>query len=207
MDLQAKPAPSALTPNTLDNLNLKPIPRYAPMESPLLAPGGRRAMPSPGLATLKEAFDVTYAVHRMEEEGNRRRAYNGPGGAGRAGFLQGLNEEDEDEDVETSRRKYGAEVAKAIEDKRREVQDPNRKRTVQSAAEQQAAAQNYQGWGGANRREAEAALYDGRAGPRDRGGNKSNKKAGFELTLDKATLLGRRKNPLPEGAPSPMQIG
>lgn len=163
-------------------------------------------MPSPGLATLKEAFDVTYAVHRMEEEGNRRRAYNGPGGAGRAGFLQGLNEEDEDEDVETSRRKYGAEVAKAIEDKRREVQDPNRKKTVQSAAEQQAAAQNYQGWGGANRREAEAALYDGRAGPRDRGGSKA-KKQGFELTLDKATLLGRRKNPLPEGAPSPMQIG
>ncbi|GAA5896910.1 serine/threonine-protein kinase [Sporobolomyces salmoneus] len=207
---KAKPAPSAVTPNTLDRLapNLKPIPRYAPMESPLLAPGGRRAMPSPGLATLKEAFDVTYAVHRMEEEGNRRRAYNGPGGAGRAGFLGGLNEEDEDddEDIETSRRKYGAEVAKAIEDKRREVQDPNRKRTVQTAAEQQAAAQNYQGWGGANRKEAEAALYDGRAGPRDRGGNKA-KKQGFELTLDKATLLGRRKNPLPEGAPSPMQIG
>ncbi|GAA6064346.1 hypothetical protein JCM10212_004672 [Sporobolomyces blumeae] len=205
---KAKPAPSAVTPNTLESLapGLKPIPRYAPMESPLLAPGGRRAMPSPGLATLKEAFDVTYAVHRMEEEGNRRRAYNGPGGAGRAGFLQGLNEEEEDEDVEATRRKYGAEVSKAIEDKRREVQDPNRKRVVQTAAEQQAAAQNYQGWGGANRREAEAALYDGRAGPRDRGG-KSSKKQGFELTLDKATLLGRRKNPLPDGPPTPMQIG
>jgi hypothetical protein len=40
----------------------------------------------------------------MEEEGARRRAYKGRGGAGRAGFLAGLNEDDEDvSDEETSR--------------------------------------------------------------------------------------------------------
>jgi serine/threonine-protein kinase RCK2 len=55
---------------------------------------------SPGLATLKEAFDITYAVHRMEEEGARRRKYNGRGGAGPRGFLGGLNEDDEDDEVE-----------------------------------------------------------------------------------------------------------
>ncbi|KAF8996279.1 Pkinase-domain-containing protein [Hymenopellis radicata] len=76
----------------------------APLDSPLLsaARGGRVEGRSPGLATLKEAFDITYAVHRMEEEGARRRKYKGRGGAGARGFLSGLNEdeeEDEDEDV------------------------------------------------------------------------------------------------------------
>lgn len=52
------------------------------------------------MATLKEAFDITYAVHRMEEEGARRRKYNGRGGAGPRGFLGGLNEDDEDDDGE-----------------------------------------------------------------------------------------------------------
>jgi hypothetical protein len=33
----------------------------------------------------------------MEEEGARRRKYNGRGGAGARGFLTGLNEEDEDD--------------------------------------------------------------------------------------------------------------
>ncbi|GJN91494.1 hypothetical protein Rhopal_004517-T1 [Rhodotorula paludigena] len=211
---KAKPAPSAVTPGTMDSLNLKPVPRYMPMDSPLLAPGGRRAMPSPGVATLKEAFDVTYAVHRMEEEGKQRqRAYNGPGGAGRAGFLQGLNEAEEDEaeeaDLEATKRRYGAEVSKAIEDKRREVQDPNRQRQPpQTAEEQQRAAQNYQGWGGADRRQAEAVLYDsGRAGTRDRGTRGRKHGGGFELSLNQATLLGRRKGPLaPEALPSPMRI-
>ncbi|KAI5829833.1 Pkinase-domain-containing protein [Schizophyllum commune Tattone D] len=70
------------------------------LDSPLLsaARGGRPEGRSPGVATLKEAFDITYAVHRMEEEGARRRKYNGPGGAGARGFLGGLNEDDETED-------------------------------------------------------------------------------------------------------------
>lgn len=172
-----------------------------PHDSPLLSSVNRRAMPSPGVASLKEAFDVTYAVHRMEEEGARRRAYNGPGGAGRAGFLHGLNEEDdeEEEDVEANRRRYGAEVSKAIEDKRRQVQD--------STVPSEEVTGTYQGWGGADRKMAEAALYDGRAGPRDRG-RREGKKAGFELKLDKATLLGRRKGPLLELPPgSPMNVG
>ncbi|CDO74116.1 hypothetical protein BN946_scf185043.g166 [Trametes cinnabarina] len=57
-----------------------PLPRIrAPLDSPLLADarGGVREARSPGLATLKEAFDITYAVHRMEEEGARRRAQKG----------------------------------------------------------------------------------------------------------------------------------
>lgn len=69
----------------------------APLDSPLLvdARGGARDARSPGLASLKEAFDITYAVHRMEEEGARKRAQKG--GANR-GFLQNLNESDEEDD-------------------------------------------------------------------------------------------------------------
>jgi serine/threonine-protein kinase RCK2 len=84
----------------------EPTPRaeVRPMDSPLLhAVRGGRDGRSPGLASLKEAFDITYAVHRMEEEGARRRAYKGRGGAGRAGLLFGLNEDDEDlSDEETT---------------------------------------------------------------------------------------------------------
>ncbi|GLB33640.1 putative serine/Threonine protein kinases, catalytic domain [Lyophyllum shimeji] len=73
-----------------------------PLDSPLLsaARGGRaHEGRSPGLATLKEAFDITYAVHRMEEEGARRRKYMGPSSAGPRGHLGGLNEEDDEDDV------------------------------------------------------------------------------------------------------------
>jgi len=139
----AEPAPPPL-----------PTPRadIHPLDSPLLhaARGGRDGR-SPGIASLKEAFDITYAVHRMEEEGARRRAYNGRGGAGQAGFLAGLNEDDED----------------APDD---EVPAP----------QPQAQRQQYPS------REA----YDGRAGQRD-----APRRHGkpFELSIDGATLLGRRQ--------------
>ncbi|KAG8990747.1 hypothetical protein FRB90_001629, partial [Tulasnella sp. 427] len=45
-----------------------PAIRTAAYDSPMLAPPGARDGRSPGVAHLKEAFDVTYAVHRMEEE-------------------------------------------------------------------------------------------------------------------------------------------
>ena len=117
-----------------------------PIDSPLLysARGGRDGR-SPGLATLKEAFDITYAVHRMEEEGARRRAYKGRGGAGMAGLLGGLNEDDEDEDDDH----------------------------VEGTAV-----------------EPSKEIYDGRAGQRD--APRRSNRAGFELKLDGATLLGRR---------------
>ncbi|OJT13392.1 Serine/threonine-protein kinase srk1 [Trametes pubescens] len=85
----AAPAPTQATPFS----RLR-----APLDSPLLADarGGIREARSPGVAQLKEAFDITYAVHRMEEEGARRRAQKG--GANR-GFLQNLNESDEEEDI------------------------------------------------------------------------------------------------------------
>jgi len=167
-----------------------------PMDSPLLQEarmGSRAPMRSPGVAVLREAFDVTYAVHRMAEEGDRRRAYNGPGGSGARGFLTGLNEDEEDDDeidIEATKRKYGAGVASVV------AQQAAKDQAMAAAGKTAPITQNYQGWGGANRKEAESALYSGRAGARDRGGRK-----GFELSMDSTSLLNKRKK---AGGPSPL---
>ena len=126
-----------------------------PLDSPLLhsVRGGRDGR-SPGLASLKEAFDVSYAVHRMEEEGARRRAYKGRGGAGLSGFLANLNEDDEDLSDE-------------------DVDVPSQSQGQQKQPQPQS-----------------QELYDGRAGQRDT--QRRHGKA-FELSIDGATLLGRRQ--------------
>ncbi|KAF8665718.1 hypothetical protein AX16_000168 [Volvariella volvacea WC 439] len=85
-------------------------PGSRPLDSPLLSAirGGRaHEGRSPGVATLKEAFDITYAVHRMEEEGARRRKYRG---AGNRGFLQGLNEDEEDDEQDTNSERFATAV-------------------------------------------------------------------------------------------------
>lgn len=166
-----------------------------PLDSPLLASvrGGARDDRSPGLATLKEAFDVTYAVHRAEEEGARRRR----GGAAN-GFLHNLNEEDEDEeDTETITRKYGAEVGRAVDERRNQQASE----AAQQPAKQQQ-QQQYSGSGGADKRQAESELYQGgRAGPRDQGTTKRRNGGGFDLDMNNATLLGRRHKRTVEPSP------
>lgn len=195
-----QPPPQTIATQHAEHLQ-PPSKAPMPLDSPLLQsvrnPAGREGR-SPGVASLKEAFDVTYAVHRMEEEGARRRAYNGPGGAGTRGFLGGLNEDDEEDEekheVAEARAKHGDSVAQQLADRR------NHDVTVKAKAEQSKQPQQYQGSGGADRRQAEAALYDGRAGQRDRGGGKNGKSrsGAFELDMGQATLLGRRgKKPSP----------
>lgn len=185
----------------------KSKPAAAPLDSPLLASlrAANKEGRSPGIGALKEAFDVTYAVHRMEEEGARRRAYNGPGGAGTRGFLHGLNEEDEGEgdderQLEEARRKHGEAVARQIES--------HRARAAANAAAgiKEPSVTHYVGRGGANRREAEAALYDGRAGQRDRAAQRKggSGSGGFELNLNKATLLERRQKAHPGSLDMPL---
>jgi serine/threonine-protein kinase RCK2 len=167
-------------------------PYNAPLDSPLLD-SLRRGRPegrSPGLSTLKEAFDVTYAVHRMEEEGARRRAYNGPRGAGARGFLHELNEDDEEE----------AMYERSLVDNARRRQD------IHHQEQQVVDASVIPNGSGA---------YDGRAGARDLGGMlqqrgrqlvstraRHNHSTGFELDISGATLLGRRHHRA--GKPSPL---
>lgn len=190
-----QPPPLSVAPQHVEHLQ-PPSTAPMPLDSPLLQSmrqTGNREGRSPGVASLKEAFDITYAVHRMEEEGAHRRQYDGVEGAGARGHLGGLNEEDEDEqehEVAEARAKHGDAAAQAIQQRQQQrqpaVQEP---------------PQAYQGSGGANRKQAEAALYDGRAGQRDRGtgaGGNKGRQGGFELNIGQATLLGRRtKKPSP----------
>ncbi|EGO01858.1 hypothetical protein SERLA73DRAFT_177401 [Serpula lacrymans var. lacrymans S7.3] len=160
--------------------------RTPPLDSPLLtaARGGRVEGRSPGLATLKEAFDITYAVHRMEEEGARRRAYNGRGGAGTRGFLHGLNEDDED---------VMADDEDTLEDARRRHANPS-SRTAQrdnaGTGAKTVAKRNIVGAAPVVH-DDRSLLLDGRAGSRDRGRRAGGSRT-FELDMDNATLLGRR---------------
>lgn len=167
-----------------------PTPKFVrePLDSPLLAAArGLGDARSPGLATLKEAFDITYAVHRMEEEGARRRAYNGRGGAGTRGFLQGLNEEDENSDADDES------VINEARQRRGEGLDD----TIPAGAK--IAPLHCQAGGG----NPDTNILGGRAGQRDRARHGGAR--GFELDLDNATLLGRRhKKTISTGGTSPL---
>lgn len=163
----------------------------APLDSPLLQSymRGDHGARSPGLSTLKEAFDITYAVHRMEEEGAHRRGRGRDRQAGGAGgrWLPGLNEEDEGEDderiIQEARRRHG-EV---------DILDGSLKRKGEKRGDRTAKV----GVSG----NAEPG-YGGRAGQRDLG-----RKAGstpFELDMQSATLLGRRHKRSTGGLGSPL---
>lgn len=160
--------------------------RTPPLDSPLLtaAHGGIESARSPGLATLKEAFDITYAVHRMEEEGARRRAYNGRGGAGARGFLHGLNEDDENGDAGDES------ILNEARHRRGQVNGGPLGDTKVVAARNVDVV-------------PDKDLWDGRAGPRDRGRRTGGPK-GFELDIDNATLLGRRNKRTEPKAGNPL---
>lgn len=170
--------------------------------------GGRDAR-SPGLATLKEAFDISYAVHRMEEEGARRRAQKG--GANR-GFLTGLNEEDDEDGaemddvdiVEDARKRQGQKLGLGQDDRRHpgagQETQLNQAQNVPvpggaGAGAKMAAKRAVQG----QPQSTSSRLNDGRAGQRDRARRVGN--SPFELDLDGATLLGRRHKREVGGSP------
>lgn len=178
----AAPAPPPQTPSVYSHFK-----ELRPLDSPLLsaARGGRvHEGRSPGVATLKEAFDITYAVHRMEEEGARRRKYNGRGGAGTRGFLTGLNEQDEDEidEDEPHRQPYYQQAQ----------MDQAHRSVINGRVGQKDGVLASVGAGTGVNATPSAAIKAGR-----RGGHK-----GFELDMGNATLLGRRhtkhRSPLAE---------
>lgn len=173
------PPPASSTPSVYAN--------SPPLDSPLLtaARGGVLEARSPGLATLKEAFDITYAVHRMEEEGARRRAYNGRGGAGTRGYLHGLNEDEED-NVDDQVLVHDARSRRGEFETRGPI--PVTQGGLPGAGAKTVAKRNIIG----GSHQADRSLLDGRAGPRDRGRRQPGGQGGFQLDLDNATLLGRR---------------
>jgi hypothetical protein len=148
---------------------------------------GERDGRSPGIASLKEAFDITYAVHRMEEEGAHRRGRGRDRQAAGGRWLPGLNEEDEGEDdqrlIQEARRKHGED----------DILDTSIKRKGEKRGEPRTAKV---GGGGTVK-----PGYDGRAGQIDLS---KQRKTAFELDMQSATLLGRRNKRAAGGLGSPL---
>lgn len=167
-------------------------------------PGAGRRMDfrSPGAVNLREVFDVGYSVHRQEEEGKRRKnfkqGYRGAGG------MTSLNEDDDDDEAEFA----GASVPYTHNTQNPPAKVPKSGANDIAGVERQMRNTNLSA--AAQARQANAPA---KAAPQQRGyGQHSpevaaaakrqvkNKAGAFELSLDNATLLGRRKKaPEPSG--------
>ena len=183
--------------------------------SPSSAGGGRRMdFRSPGAVNLREVFDVSYAVHRQEEEGKRRKNFK-QGYRGAAGFNP-LNEdmimdedEEEDDEVVAASAPYdersahppaklpksqaaagagGASDVGQVEKQMRNTSLSAAAKARQVNAPPRTQQQEGRGYGQHSPAVAAAAKRQVR------------NKGAFELSLDNATLLGRRgKKPDPSG--------
>ncbi|KAL8366449.1 hypothetical protein RB595_004978 [Gaeumannomyces hyphopodioides] len=151
---------------------------------------------SPGAVNLREVFDVGYAVHRQEEEGKRRKQVGTKmAGAGPA-LLNNLEEEDEDASMRDASsdesREYahrGGSTTQQLEQSMRatNIRDQERGREREShkgAPTAVAAEAQLRGYG----QHSAAVTAAARQQVRDR----NRQKGAFELSLDGATLLGRR---------------
>lgn len=166
----------------------------------LETPGGHQRrvdFRSPGAVNLREVFDVSYAVHRQEEEGKRRKNFpQGYRGAAGINGLNPLNEDDDDDeygDLEDDlapnapgqnppsklpKPQGGAADVSSVEQKMRST---NIHGHPSAAAQARQAAAPKQGYGQHSPAVAAAAKQQVR-----------KNKGAFELSLDNATLLGRR---------------
>lgn len=177
------------------------IPEYQGGMSALLeTPGGGRRMDfrSPGAVNLREVFDVSYAVHRQEEEGKRRKNFpQGYRGAAGLSGLNPLNEDDDDDNSDDQEESSNIShdhpsklpkpqgVTADVTGVEQKMRTTNLGQSSAAAQARQAAAprkaQPDRGYGQHSPAVAAAAKQQVR---RQRGA--------FELSLDNATLLGRR---------------
>ncbi|KJX96316.1 calcium/calmodulin-dependent protein kinase [Zymoseptoria brevis] len=152
---------------------------------------------SPGAVNLREVFDVGYSVHRQEEEGKRRKNFKqGYRGGNQMNSLNALDEDygDDDEDeggfsqpYDSNQQAPPAKVPKSGAAPDVGGMERQMRNTSLSAAAQ-ARQQNAP-------RAAPAAKGYGQHSPEVAAAAKRqvrNKAGAFELSLDNATLLGRR---------------
>ena len=159
----------------------------------LETPGGHQRrvdFRSPGAVNLREVFDVSYAVHRQEEEGKRRKNFpQGYRGAAGVAGLNPLNEDDDYDEIEDDippnppsklpKQQGAAPDVSGVEQKMRST---NLHGAPSAAAQaRQAAVPKQAGYGQHSPAVAAAAKQQVR-----------KNKGAFELSLDNATLLGRR---------------
>lgn len=184
-------------------------------------PGGRRGdFRSPGAVNLREVFDVGYAVHRQEEEGKRRKNFK-QGYRGGAGLnLNALDEEEADYDDEdeynhqsvpydSSQQHPPAKLPKSasgaaavpgqgIEGVEKQMRNTSLSAAAQARQSNAPRQREEKGYGQHSPAVAAAAKRQVR------------QRGAFELSLDNATLLGRRGKKGPEGAgpgPSGLRTG
>ena len=174
----------------------------------LESPGARRMdFRSPGAVNLREVFDVGYAVHRQEEEGKRRKNFKqGFRGGNAMTSLNALDEgegesegHDNDDEFASESAPYNAAQqhppAKLLKNQGSDVGSMEQKMrnttlsTAAQARQQHAPRQGERGYGQHSATVAAAARRQVR----------NNNNRAFELSLDNATLLGRRKKPEPSG--------
>lgn len=172
-------------------------------ESPIApeTPGGSRRMDfrSPGAMSLREVFDVGYAVLRREEENKRRKGYRNSnaaplneedeaetGGEAEAGGEAEYNDHDEAVSVQKPR-DGGSDNMAAVE---RGLRRANLNASNAVAAGAGASAYTSQV---ASARMPPAATGKRAMPAAARTGGTRGRARGFELSLDNATLLGRRK--------------
>ncbi|OAL45733.1 calcium/calmodulin-dependent protein kinase type 2 [Pyrenochaeta sp. DS3sAY3a] len=189
----------------------KKIDRLQPDFSYLESPGAKRSdFRSPGAVNLREVFDVGYAVHRQEEEGKRKKQFKqGYRGANALNSLNALDENEDDDEFSNESVPYDASQqhppAKLPKSQGADVSSMEQKmrNTTLSAAaqarqQQQAPArQQERGYGQHSPAVAAAAR------------RQVKNKGAFELSLDSATLLGRRakKAPEPSGLREHITVG
>ncbi|KXL49343.1 hypothetical protein M433DRAFT_64553 [Acidomyces richmondensis BFW] len=178
-----------------------PKPDFAYLDD---TPGTGRRMDfrSPGAVNLREVFDVGYSVHRQEEEGKRRKNFKqGYRGGNPMTSLNALDEEYDDEEFEGVSQPYDpssqnppAKVPKAGAADVAGISSQMRDTKLSAAAQARqvnaprAQPPQARGYGQHSPEVAAAAKRQVR-----------NKAGTFELSLDNATLLGRRgkKGPAP----------
>lgn len=179
------------------------------------APGVAKRMDfrSPGVVSLREVFDVGYAVHRMEEEGKRRKNWR----QGYRGGPQPLNEEDEFDSEDNSADDLMEEASYSGDDDDDAVSEPPVKipsdaddvvggvgqtlrQTDLNAGSTYAgsvAAARGAGVSGLGKQQQVGSSSSGAKhiafAPPAQGTGRRRARGAFELSLDNATLLGRRK--------------
>jgi serine/threonine protein kinase len=145
-----------------------------------LVDGERRTdFRSPGAVNLREIFDVGYSVHRQEEEAKRRKQIGAKGGA--PSRLANLNEASDDDEENSDPEYVHKTDASQLEQRMRDTnlgkgQDRGRERER---------AEKEKGYG----QHSVAVTNAARQQVRDR----NKQKGAFELSLDGATLLGKRR--------------
>jgi len=133
---------------------------------------------SPGAVNLREIFDVGYSVHRQEEEAKRRKQIGAKGAApSRLANLNEASDDDENSDPEYVHKTDASQLEQRM-------RDTNLGKNQERGRERER-AEKEKGYG----QHSVAVTNAARQQVRDR----NKQKGAFELSLDGATLLGKRR--------------